>query len=202
MKLVVGVSGASGAPYAWRMLSFLSGPGRDAGIDTHVVFSKFGRLCWDDEVGIDPRSFGLPTYNPGDMTAPFASGSAGFDAMIVVPCSVGQVGRMAHGVSADLIGRGADVMLKERRPLVLVVRETPFSLIALRNMTMLVEAGAIVMPAAPSFYSQPDSVEALLDTVVARALDRVGVDNELMRRWAGRLPAAERRGLAWKGEEG
>jgi 4-hydroxy-3-polyprenylbenzoate decarboxylase len=202
MKLVVGVSGASGAPYAWRMLSFLSGPGREAGIETHVVFSKFGRLCWDDEVGVDPASFDLPIHNPGDMTAPFASGSARFDAMVVVPCSVGQVGRIAHGVSADLIGRGADVMLKERKPLVLVVRETPFSLIALRNMATLVEAGAVVMPAAPSFYSQPDSVEALLDTVVARALDRLGVDNDLMRRWAGRPPARERRGLPWQGSEG
>ena len=200
MKLVVGVSGASGAPYAWRMLQFLAGPGAEAGIETHVVFSKFGRLCWDDEVGTNPADLGLPIYNPGDMTAPFASGSARFDAMIVVPCSVGQVGRMAHGLSADLIGRAADVMLKERRTLILVVRETPFSLIALRNMTTLVEAGAIVMPAAPSFYSQPDSVEALLDTVVARALDRVGIDNELMRRWAGRLPAEERRGLAWNGD--
>lgn len=198
MKLVVGVSGASGAPYAWRLLNFLAGPGREVGIDTHVVFSKFGRLCWDDEVGTDPRDFGLQLYNSGDMTAPFASGSAGFDAMIVIPCSVGQVGRIAHGLSADLIGRSADVMLKERKPLVLVVRETPFSLIALRNMTTLVEAGAIVMPAAPSFYSQPASVEALLDTVVARALDRVGVDNTLMRRWAGRLPAADRRGLPWQ----
>jgi 4-hydroxy-3-polyprenylbenzoate decarboxylase len=200
MKLVIGISGASGAPYAWRMLQFLAGPGVEAGIETHVVFSKFGRLCWEDEVGEDPKALGLPIHSPGDMTAPFASGSARFDAMIVIPCSVGQVGRMAHGVSADLIGRAADVMLKERRPLVLVVRETPFSLIALRNMTTLVEAGAIVMPAAPSFYSQPDSVEALLDTVVARALDRVGVDNDLMRRWAGRLPPEQRRGRAWTGE--
>jgi len=188
MKIVVGVSGASGAPYARRMLDFLAGPGREAGIETHVIFTKFGRLNWNDEVGTDPLAYGLPIHSPGDMTAPFASGSARFDAMCVIPCSAGQLGRMAHGVSADLVGRAADVMLKERRRLVLVVRETPFSLIHLRNMTTLVEAGAVVMPAAPSFYSRPDSLDALLDTVVARALDRMGIDNELMKRWDGRPP--------------
>jgi 4-hydroxy-3-polyprenylbenzoate decarboxylase len=192
MKVVVGISGASGAPYARRMLDFLAGPGRDAGIDTHVIFTKFGRLNWNDEVGTDPAAYGLPTYNPGDMTAPFASGSSRFDAMCVIPCSAGQIGRMAHGVSADLVGRAADVMLKEQRRLVLVVRETPFSLIHLRNMTTLVEAGAVVMPASPSFYSRPDTLDALLDTVVARALDRMGIDNELMKRWDGRPPPEQR----------
>ena len=192
MKVVVGISGASGAPYARRMLDFLAGPGRDAGIDTHVIFTKFGRLNWNDEVGTDPLAYGLPIYNPGDMTAPFASGSARFDAMCVIPCSAGQIGRMAHGVSADLVGRAADVMIKERRRLVLVVRETPFSLIHLRNMTTLVEAGAVVMPASPSFYSRPTTLDALLDTVVARALDRMGIDNELMKRWDGRPPPDQR----------
>jgi 4-hydroxy-3-polyprenylbenzoate decarboxylase len=189
-RVVIGVSGASGAPYAERMMRFFAGPGRAAGIEAHVVFSKFGRLNWADEVGTDPASYGLPLYNPGDMTVPFASGSARFDAMCVVPCSAGQVGRIATGVSADLIGRAADVFLKERRPLVLVVRETPYSLILLRNMATLTEAGATVMSAAPSFYSQPKTIEALLDTVVARALDRMGIDNSLMKRWAGRDPSA------------
>lgn len=192
MKVVVGISGASGAPYARRMLDFLAGPGRDAGIDTHVVFTRFGRLNWDDEVGTNPRDYGLPLYNPGDMTAPFASGSARFDAMCILPCSAGQIGRIANGVSADLVGRAADVMLKEGRRLVMVVRETPFSLIHLRNMTTLVEAGATVMAAAPSFYSRPQTLDDLLDTVVARALDRMGIDNSLMKRWDGRPPAAER----------
>lgn len=192
MKIVVGISGASGAPYARRMLDFLAGPGREAGIDTHVIFTKFGRLNWNDEVGTDPAAYDLPLYNPGDMTAPFASGSARFDAMCVIPCSAGQIGRMAHGVSADLVGRAADVMIKERRRLVLVVRETPFSLIHLRNMTTLVEAGAVVMPASPSFYSRPETLDALLDTVVARALDRMGIDNALMKRWDGRPPPALR----------
>ena len=186
-RVVVGVSGASGAPYADRLLRFLAGPGREQGIETDVIFTKFGRMNWADEVGTDPESLGLRIFNPGDMTAPFASGSARYDAMCVVPCSAGQLGRIASGVSADLVGRAADVFIKERRPLVLVVRETPFSLIHLRNMTTLVEAGAIVMPASPSFYSRPETIDALLDTVVARALDRMGIDNSLMKRWAGRL---------------
>jgi 4-hydroxy-3-polyprenylbenzoate decarboxylase len=188
MRLVVGVSGASGAPYAARLLDFLAGPGRAAGIETHVVFTKFGRLCWQDEVGTDPAAYGFPLHLPGDMTAPFAS--ARFDAMVIVPCSAGQLGRIAAGVSADLVGRAADVMLKERRRLVLVLRESPYSLIHVRNMATVIEAGAVVMPASPSFYSRPEGINALLDTVVARALDQLGVDNALMRRWAGREKAA------------
>jgi 4-hydroxy-3-polyprenylbenzoate decarboxylase len=119
------------------------------------------------------------------MTAPFASGSAKYDAMLVIPCSAGCMARIAHGVSADLVGRAADVMLKERKPLVLVLRETPFSLIHLRNMEQITLAGGMVMPAAPSFYSRPKTMDALLDTVVARAFDRVGIANELVRRWSG-----------------
>ena len=191
MKLVVGVSGASGAPYAARLLDFLAGPGREAGIETHVVFTRFGRLCWQDEVGTDPRGYPFPVHAPGDMTAPIASGSARFDAMVVVPCSAGQLSRIASGASADLVGRAADVMLKERKRLVLVLRESPYSLIHLRNMVAVTEAGAIVMPASPSFYSQPKSREELLDTVVARTLDLLGIDNALMRRWAGRPAGPE-----------
>jgi 4-hydroxy-3-polyprenylbenzoate decarboxylase len=185
MRLVVGISGASGAPYAERTLRFLATTGREAGIETDVVFSKTGRLVWSHEVGTDPSSLGFPTWNPADLTAPFASGSARYDGMLVIPCSTGCLARIANGVSLDLLGRAADVMLKERRPLVLVVRETPLSLIHLRNMEQLVTAGAVVMPAAPSFYSRPATFEALLDTVVARALDRLGVENELIRRWSG-----------------
>jgi 4-hydroxy-3-polyprenylbenzoate decarboxylase len=185
MKLVLGISGASGAPYAERALRFLAGPGRAAGIETDVVFTRTGRLVWSHEVGSDPKDFDLPIWAPSDMTAPFASGYARYDAMLVLPCSAGSMSRIAHGVSLDLLGRAADVMLKERKPLVLVVRETPFSLIHLRNMEQLALAGAIVMPASPSFYSRPTTMEQLVDTVVSRALDRIGVDNELVRRWTG-----------------
>lgn len=185
MKLVVGVGGASGAPYAQRALSFLAGPGRDAGIETDVVFTRTGRVVWNHEVGTDPASHGFRIWPAGDMTAPFASGSSRYDAMMVIPCSSGCLARIAHGVSVDLVGRAADVMLKERRPLVLVLRETPLSLIHVHNMEQVVAAGAIVMPAAPSFYSRPTTIEGLLDTVVARALDRLGIANELVRRWSG-----------------
>jgi len=179
------VSGASGAPYAHRLLTWLANHEHD--LEPHIVFSRFGRLVWNDEVGVDPESFGFPIHGSGDMTAPFASGSAGFEAMVVVPCSAGSLGRIAHGVSADLIGRAADVMLKEQRKLLLVVRETPYSLIMLRNMVAVAEAGAMVMPASPSFYSAPADINALLDTVTARVLDRLGVRNEAMKRWDGEL---------------
>ncbi|MES2644642.1 MAG: UbiX family flavin prenyltransferase [Myxococcota bacterium] len=185
MKLVLGVSGASGAPYAQRAMAFLAGPGRAAGIETDVVFTKTARLVWQHEIGTNPADLGLRLWPANDMTAPFASGSSRYDAMLVIPCSAGAMARIAHGMSADLLGRAADVMLKERRPLVLVLRETPFSLIHLRNMEALTMAGGIVMPAAPSFYSRPKTMDALLDTVVARAFDRVGIENELVRRWTG-----------------
>lgn len=192
MKLVVGVSGASGAPYARRMLDFLAGPGAAAGIETHLVFTRFGRVCWQDEVGTDPASYGFPIYGTGDMTAPIASGSARFDAMVVIPASAGQLARIAHGISTDLVGRCADVMLKERRTVLLVLRESPYSLVHVRNMQLAIEAGVAIMPASPSFYSGPTSIDGLLDTVVARALDQLGIDNDLMKRWAGRPPPDER----------
>jgi len=185
-RIVVGVGGASGAPYAARLLGFLRDHADTLDLEPHVVFTKMGKLVWTDEVGIDPASYGFPLYSPGDMTAPFASGSARFDAMVVLPCSAGMLGRVAHGISTDLVGRAADVMLKERRRLVLVLRESPYSLVHARNITAAIEAGAVVMPASPSFYSRPEGVDGLLDTVVARALDLLDIDNALMRRWTGR----------------
>ena len=185
MKIVLGITGASGAPYAARALEFLSGPAREAGVETDVIFTKTARIVWKDEIGSDPADYGLPLWNPGDMTAPFASGSALYDGMLILPCSAGSMARIATGVSTDLVSRAADVMLKERRRLVIVLRETPFSLIHVRNMETLILAGAVVMPASPSFYSKPSSLEALLDTVVARAMDRLAIPNNLMRRWKG-----------------
>jgi flavin prenyltransferase len=180
MKLVVGIGGASGAPYAKRLLEILRTAKLD---DVAVVFSDAGKQVWAHEVGTDPRELPFRRYGNRDFGAPFASGSAGWDAMIVVPCSMGGLARIAQGHSADLIGRAADVMLKERRKLVLVVRETPVSLIHLENMVRATQAGAVVLPASPSFYSKPQTIEAVLDTVVSRALDHVGVRNELHARW-------------------
>jgi len=185
-RIVIGVSGASGAPYALSLLRFLREHGQAAGVETHLVFTKMGRLVWRDEVDIDPASFGFPIHGIGDMTAPFASGSSGFDAMAVIPCSAGCLARIAHGVSMDLVGRAADVMLKERKKLVLVLRETPYSLIQLRTMVQVTEAGAVVLAASPSFYSRPDGVDELVDTVVSRVLDQLDLDNDLMKRWEGR----------------
>ncbi len=189
MKLVVAISGASGAPYAKRLLDFLAAHAEELGVHVDLVFTETGRQVWEHEVGAAPE-YPWKTWSPRDFTAPFASGSAGYDAMIVIPCSAGALSRIAHGLSMDLVGRAADVMLKERRRLVLVLRETPLSLVHARAIVQATEAGAIVMPAAPSFYSRPASVEALVDTVVARALDKLGLPNDLMKRWTG-LPPAE-----------
>lgn len=185
MKVVLGISGASGAPYAKGMLEFLSGPAKDAGIEAHVVFSKTGRLVWSHEIGSDPKEYGLPIWGALDMTAPFASGSSDFDAMAIVPASAGTMARIAHGMSTDLIGRAADVMLKERRTLVLCLRESPYSLIHVRNMEQLLLAGAKVMPASPNFYSGPESMQDLIDSVVGRVLDQLGIANSVRHRWEG-----------------
>jgi 4-hydroxy-3-polyprenylbenzoate decarboxylase len=184
MKLVVAISGASGAPYAKRTLEVLAAQG------THhvdVVFSDVARQVWRQELGEEP-ALPFKIWKNRDFTAPFASGSARYDAMAIVPCSAGSLCRIASGVSTDLVGRAADVMLKERRPLVLCLRETPLSLVHARAIAQVIEAGAVVMPASPSFYSRPRTMEALVDTVVSRLLDRLGIENDLMPRWEGMAP--------------
>lgn len=191
MKLVVAVSGASGAPYARRLLDFLAAEGARHGVTVDLVFTRTGAQVWRQEIGSAP-SYPFRTWENDDFTAPFASGSARYDAMVVVPCSAGALARIAHGISADLVGRAADVMLKERRMLVLVLRETPLSLVHARATTQVLEAGACVLPASPSFYSGPTTVDELVDTVVARVLDRLGLPNELMRRWGGTSPQEDR----------
>ena len=189
MKLVVAVGGASGSIYARRLLDALAAlKARDPGaLEVGLCFSSAGAEVWNHEIGAVP-DYPFTRYGLRDFRAPFASGSAGWHAMVVVPCSTGGLSRIAQGASENLIGRAADVMLKERRRLVLVVRETPLSLIHLENMTAVTRAGAIVLPASPSFYSRPTSVDELLDTVVARILDHVGLAEDLkpkglMPRW-------------------
>ncbi len=119
------------------------------------------------------------------MNAPFASGSNVLDAMVIIPCSMGTLGRIAHGYSEDLLLRAADVALKEGRKLILVPRETPISLIHVKNFELLLQAGATILPANPSFYSRPQSVEQVVDTVVARVLDHLGIEHNLVARWGG-----------------
>ena len=187
MKLVVAISGASGAPYARRLLDFVASEGAAHGVEADLVFTTTGRQVWKQELGTEPR-YPFRVWKNHDFTAPFASGSSLYDGMVVIPCSAGALSRIAYGISVDLVGRAADVMLKERKRLVLVLRETPLSLVHARAMTQVIEAGAIVMPASPSFYSRPATIDALVDTVVSRVLDRLGLPNGLMKRWEGLSP--------------
>ncbi len=184
-KIVVGITGASGAPYAKRLLSFLSHRVRTAGdVEVGVCLSATAPEVWALECGGDLREdIDLPIYGMRDYKAPFASGSAGWDAMAIVPCSMGTCARVAHGISDTLLTRAADVMIKERRTLVLVPRETPLSVIHLENLTALARVGATILPAMPSFYGKPEGVDQLLDTVVGRVLDQLGLEHDLLKRW-------------------
>jgi 4-hydroxy-3-polyprenylbenzoate decarboxylase len=180
-KIVVGVTGASGAPYARRLLAIL---GRRDDVELGVCASRNAADVWALECGGDLReAAGGKVWGVGDYQAPFASGSAGWHAMAVVPCSMGTAARIAHGVSDTLLTRAADVMLKERRTLVVVPRETPLSVIHLENLTQLARAGAVVLPAMPSFYGKPATLDDALDTVVGRVLDHLGIEHDLLRRW-------------------
>jgi 4-hydroxy-3-polyprenylbenzoate decarboxylase len=187
MKIIVGITGASGSIYAKMLLQKLvSLEGQVTVCD--VIFSGNARLVWKYELGDDPNSLNLPAhfriFDPLDFFAPAASGSAGYGAMIICPCTMGTIGRLASGTSGDLITRAGDVMLKERRKLVLVPRETPYNLIHLSNMKLLTEAGAIVCPASPSFYSKPSGITELVMTVVDRVLVLAGLEVETYR-WGG-----------------
>ena len=176
MKLIVAVTAASGALYARLLLERLIACPEVERIA--LVRSRHASGVADHEgvsLPCDPR---IEAYDNDDLFAPAASGSARYEAMVVIPCSVGTVGRIASGVSRTLIERAADVMLKERRRLVFVVRETPLSLIHLRNMTALTEAGAVILPACPSFYAGAQDVETLCGTVADRAVALLGVDAE------------------------
>lgn len=180
-KIVVGVTGASGAPYAKRLVRALVGR-KD--VELAVCASRTAPEVWALECGGDLReAIGAPVFGLREFRAPFASGSAGWHAMAIVPCSMGTAGRIAHGISDDLLTRAADVMLKERRTLVVVPRETPLSIIHLENLTALARAGATILPAMPSFYGKPRTLEDVIDTVVARVLDHLGVEHDLVKRW-------------------
>jgi 4-hydroxy-3-polyprenylbenzoate decarboxylase len=180
-KLVFGISGASGAPYAKRLLETLRA--MPAAPHVEIVLSRTAEEVWAHECGGNPRTLGYAVYTGRDYSAPFASGSARYDAMLVLPASMSAIARIAHGVSDDLLTRAADVMLKERKPLLLVPRETPYSSIHLENMLAVTRAGAVVLPASPSFYGRPASLTDAMDTVLARVLDHLDIEHELTRRW-------------------
>jgi 4-hydroxy-3-polyprenylbenzoate decarboxylase len=180
-RIVVGITGASGAPYARRLLQLL---GRRDDVEIGVCVSQTAPDVWALECGSDLReTVTQPIWGARDYKAPFASGSAGWHAMAIVPCSMGTAGRIAHGISDTLLTRAADVMLKERRTLVVVPRETPLGLVHLENLLQLARLGAVVLPAMPSFYGKPASLDDAIDTVVARVLDHLGLDHDLLRRW-------------------
>ncbi|MBK9139165.1 MAG: UbiX family flavin prenyltransferase [Verrucomicrobia bacterium] len=180
MRIVVAITGATGILYAQRLLDNLDSQAHEI----HLVLSRYAHQVIHEELPDGLRvPAGAVTHNLKSMNAPFASGSNAFDAMVVIPCTMGTMGRIAHGLSDDLLLRAADVMLKERKKLILVPRETPLSLVQVKNMELLLLAGATVLPANPSFYANPKTVVEVVDTVVARVLDHLGVANNLAPRW-------------------
>jgi flavin prenyltransferase len=181
-RLVVGISGASGAVYGVRTLE----AARELGVETHLVVTKAAALTLDQELGLSPADLGAnadTVHRLGDVGASIASGSFRTLGMIVAPCSVRTLSEIATGVTSSLLTRAADVTLKERRPLVLMVRETPFHLGHLRTMVRVTEMGAIVAPPLPAFYAKPHSLEEMVDQSVGRALDLFGLDWKPVKRW-------------------
>jgi 4-hydroxy-3-polyprenylbenzoate decarboxylase len=181
LKILVAITGASGALYAQRLLDNLDSQANEI----HVVLSNYAQQVIAQEL---PGGLKLPagakSHNLKSMNAPFASGSNPPDVMVVIPCTMGTMGRIAHGYSEDVLLRAADVVLKERKKLILVPRETPLSLVHVKNMELLLQAGATILPANPGFYSNPQTVQEVVDTVVARVLDHLGLPHKLVPRWS------------------
>lgn len=190
-KLIVGVTGASGVVYAKRALELL----REASVETHLVVSKAAEMTLSYELDMkaaDLAALADHRYAIGDIGAPISSGSFKTIGMLITPCSVKTMSEIATGVTSNLISRAADVVLKERRKLVLMVRETPFHLGHLRTMTSLTEMGAIIAPPLPAFYAEPKSVEALVDQSVGRTLDLLGLEASVTKRWGEDLEKGKR----------
>lgn len=175
-KIVIAISGASGSIYPKLLIEKLLKV-KDQWEALSVVMSNNAKEIWKSEIGNeDYLTYPIKFYEKNDFSAPFASGSARYNIMIVAPCSMGTLGRIATGISNDLVTRAADVILKERRKLILMVRDTPYNLIHIKNMEQVTLAGGIVCPATPSFYSMPSTIEELAATVVDRVLDLAGID--------------------------
>src|SRR5665647_291788 len=180
-KIVVAVTGASGSIYAKLLLDklFLIKSQWSA---LSIVITDNAKLVWQTELGQnDYNKYEAKYYEKNDFMAPFASGSGNYNTMIIIPCSMGTIGRIATGISNDLISRAADVILKENRKLICVVRETPYNLIHLKNMETITQAGGIICPATPSFYSNPKTIEEVVATVVDRVIDLAGLKIETFR---------------------
>jgi flavin prenyltransferase len=182
MKIIIGITGASGAIYAKALIDqLILYPSQVS--EVGIIFSDTGKQVWEYELGKATDWVPFRIYSKLDFNAPFASGSSDYDALIICPCSMGTLGRIANGISDDLLIRSADVMLKERRKLILVTRETPLNLIHINNMKAVTEAGGIVMPASPSFYSHPETIDDLVLTVVERILTLAGIKPDIKNNW-------------------
>lgn len=180
-KIVIAVTGASGSIYADLLLKKLAQL-KQQWDELSLVMTENAKEVWKIELGNENySSYDLRCFTQQDFHAPFASGSGRYDAMIIIPCSMGTLGRIAAGISNDLISRAADVILKERRKLICVVRDTPYNLIHIRNMETITIAGGIICPATPSFYSKPTTIEEVAATVVDRVIDLVGLENSSYR---------------------
>jgi flavin prenyltransferase len=182
MTITVAITGASGIQYGVRLLEAL----RDLQVETQLIVTKSGQ----DLMSIETQhslnyvtSLANQTYEETELSAPIASGSHISNGMVIIPCSMKTLGSIAHGISSNLVTRAADVCLKERRKLILVVRETPLSGIHLSNMLKLSKCGVVIVPASPGFYTRPATIEELIDTLVARVLDLLQLDHSLSRRW-------------------
>ena len=181
-KIVVGITGASGSVYAVRLIDVL----REQNIEVHAVVTDSGQRVLDYECGVTMEELSRRVdvlYPNADVGAAIASGSFRMDAMVVLPCSMKTAGAIAHGVTDDLLTRAADVTLKEGRRLLLVPRETPMHEIHLENLLRLARAGAVIMPAAPGFYHRPQTLDDLVNMMVGKILDRLGIEAELFTRW-------------------
>ncbi len=177
MRILVAITGASGLEYGRRLVQVL----RESDNDVSVVVSSGAIAVAKAEGGKLPKA----DYGEKDFSCPYASGSNPPDAMVVAPCSLKTLGEISNGVGSNLINRAAEVTLKERKKLILVLRETPYSLITIRNMEQVTLAGAVVLPASPGFYGKPKRVEELIDFIVARVLDQIGLEHKLGTRWRG-----------------
>jgi flavin prenyltransferase len=187
MKLVIGISGASGAIYGIRLLEAVS---KMKDLETHLVISKAAEITIASETSYSlaqVTSLASQVYRADEIGARIASGSLRHDGMVVIPCSVKTFSAIAHSYNENLLIRAADVTLKERRKLVLVVRETPFNLSHLRSLTALTEAGAIILPPCPAFYHHPVTIDDIVNHTVGKVLDQFGVEHDLFQRWDGTL---------------
>ena len=186
MKLIIGITGATGAIYGVRLLERL----REAQVESHLVISRWGLRTLQHEMAwskAQVEALAHTVYPPNDMGAAISSGSFRTDGMIIAPCSAKTLAGIAHGYGDNLIHRAADVVLKERRPLLLAVREAPLSQIHLENMLTLSRMGAIILPPVPAFYNRPASIDEMVDHTVARMLDQFGIDVPGMPRWSGEM---------------